>query len=124
MYNPDAWVTEKRRRRQERWEDFPEMMNARGESATERGSRDRDLQAVEDPRGAEPGNHAGVERRPAQAVEPSGDRGPNRLRNGAGTHLLPYNRSSRWSPTRSEFAIAVNAGFTAPMLGKMLVSTT
>jgi hypothetical protein len=28
---PDAWVTEKRRRRQERWEDFPEMMNARGE---------------------------------------------------------------------------------------------
>ena len=27
-------------------------------------------------------------------------------------------------PTRSEFAIAVNAGFTAPMLGKMLVSTT
>ena len=33
-------------------------------------------------------------------------------------------RSSRWSPTRSEFAIAVNAGFTAPMLGKTLVSTT
>ena len=33
-------------------------------------------------------------------------------------------RSSRWSPTRSEFAIAVSAGFTAPMLGKMLVSTT
>jgi hypothetical protein len=33
-------------------------------------------------------------------------------------------RSSTWFPTRSEFAIAVNAGFTAPMLGKMLVSTT
>jgi hypothetical protein len=33
-------------------------------------------------------------------------------------------RSSRWSPTRSEFAIAVRAGFTAPMLGKTLVSTT
>jgi hypothetical protein len=33
-------------------------------------------------------------------------------------------RSSRWSPTRSEFAIAVSAGFTAPMLGKTLVSTT
>jgi hypothetical protein len=33
-------------------------------------------------------------------------------------------RCSRWSPTRSEFAIAVKAGFTAPMLGKMLVSTT
>jgi hypothetical protein len=33
-------------------------------------------------------------------------------------------RSSRWSPTRSEFAIAVSAGLTAPMLGKTLVSTT
>src|SRR5215831_3681277 len=33
-------------------------------------------------------------------------------------------RSSRWSPTRREFAIAVSAGLTAPMLGKMLVSTT
>ena len=33
-------------------------------------------------------------------------------------------RSRRWSPTRSEFAIAVSAGFTAPMLGKKLVSTT
>src|SRR5262249_29493114 len=33
-------------------------------------------------------------------------------------------RDSRWSPTRSEFAIAVSAGFTAPMAGKMLVSTT
>ena len=32
--------------------------------------------------------------------------------------------SSRWSPTRSAFAIAVSAGFTAPMLGKKLVSTT
>jgi len=33
-------------------------------------------------------------------------------------------RSSRWSPTRSAFAMAVRAGFTAPMLGKKLVSTT
>ena len=33
-------------------------------------------------------------------------------------------RSSRWSPTRIAFAIAVSAGFTAPMLGKKLVSTT
>ena len=33
-------------------------------------------------------------------------------------------RSSRWSPTRSAFAIAVSAGLTAPMLGKKLVSTT
>ena len=32
--------------------------------------------------------------------------------------------SSRWSPTRSELAIAVSAGFTAPIDGKMLVSTT
>ena len=29
-----------------------------------------------------------------------------------------------WSPTRRAFAIAVNDGFTAPMLGKKLVSTT
>jgi len=29
-----------------------------------------------------------------------------------------------WSPTRIAFAIAVSAGFTAPMLGKKLVSTT
>ena len=33
-------------------------------------------------------------------------------------------RAVRWSPTRSEFAIAVSAGLTAPMLGKTLVSTT
>src|SRR5687767_943087 len=33
-------------------------------------------------------------------------------------------RSSRWSPTRSEFAIAVSAGFTALDDGKKLVSTT
>ena len=33
-------------------------------------------------------------------------------------------RSSRCSPTRMAFAIAVRAGFTAPMLGKKLVSTT
>jgi hypothetical protein len=33
-------------------------------------------------------------------------------------------RSSRWSPTRIAFAIAVSAGLTAPILGKKLVSTT
>ena len=33
-------------------------------------------------------------------------------------------RSSRWSPTRIAFAIAVSAGFTAPIDGKTLVSTT
>ena len=33
-------------------------------------------------------------------------------------------RASRWSPTRMALAIAVSAGFTAPMLGKKLVSTT
>jgi hypothetical protein len=33
-------------------------------------------------------------------------------------------RSARWSPTRRALAIAVSAGFTAPMLGKKLVSTT
>jgi hypothetical protein len=51
------------------------------------------------------------------------------VRRSDGTGLLPGrgrgpNRSSRWSPTRSAFAIAVRAGFTAPMLGKKLVSTT
>ena len=30
----------------------------------------------------------------------------------------------RWSPTRKALAIVVSAGFTAPMLGKMLVSAT
>src|SRR5262249_40418243 len=33
-------------------------------------------------------------------------------------------RSSRWSPTRNEFAIAVSAGLTALIEGKTLVSTT
>src|SRR5205085_2606029 len=33
-------------------------------------------------------------------------------------------RSSRWSPTRNAFAIAVSAGFTALLEGKKLVSTT
>src|SRR5205823_5453053 len=42
----------------------------------------------------------------------------------AGTAAAAPSRSSRWSPTRSEFAIAVKAGLTAPMLGKTLVSTT
>lgn len=33
-------------------------------------------------------------------------------------------RSTRWSPTRRAFAMAVRDGLTAPMLGKKLVSTT
>ncbi len=33
-------------------------------------------------------------------------------------------RSAMMSPTRSALAIAVSEGFTAPMLGKKLVSTT
>ena len=33
-------------------------------------------------------------------------------------------RLSMWSPTRRALAMAVSAGFTAPMLGKKLVSTT
>jgi hypothetical protein len=33
-------------------------------------------------------------------------------------------RPSRCSPTRMALAMAVRAGFTAPMLGKKLVSTT
>ena len=39
-------------------------------------------------------------------------------------HGRQRSRASRWSPTRSAFAMAVSAGFTAPMLGKKLVSTT
>jgi hypothetical protein len=42
---------------------------------------------------------------------------------GGGTSRQPR-RSVRCSPTRRAFAIAVSAGFTAPMLGKKLVSTT
>ena len=38
--------------------------------------------------------------------------------------LAHRSRSSRWSPTRNALAIAVREGFTAPMLGKKLVSTT
>ena len=38
--------------------------------------------------------------------------------------LLQASRSMRWSPTRRALAMAVSDGFTAPMLGKKLVSTT
>ena len=55
-------------------------------------ARDRDLQPVEDPRRAQTRDHAGVERRPAQAVEPRRDRAPDRLPrrlDGAHPTLLP-----------------------------------
>ena len=42
----------------------------------------------------------------------------------AATRVVAPIRSAMWSPTRRAFAIAVSAGFTAPMLGKKLVSTT
>src|SRR5262249_41992115 len=44
----------------------------------------------------------------------------------AGRKAIPHQaiRASKWSPTRSEFAIAVSAGLTAPIDGKTLVSTT
>jgi len=35
-----------------------------------------------------------------------------------------FSLSRRWSPTRMALAMAVSAGFTAPMLGKNEVSTT
>ncbi len=41
-----------------------------------------------------------------------------------GTGSAHPRRSIRCSPTRRALAIAVRAGFTAPMLGKKLVSTT
>ena len=44
-----------------------------------------------------------------------------RSRSGAGHSA---SRSVRCSPTRMALAMAVSAGFTAPMLGKKLVSTT
>ena len=40
------------------------------------------------------------------------------------SNLIYPSRSTRCSPTRMAFAMAVRAGFTAPMLGKKLVSTT
>jgi hypothetical protein len=48
------------------------------------------------------------------------------LASGCRAHRTAIHRSlsSRWSPTRSALAIAVNDGFTAPILGKKLVSTT
>jgi hypothetical protein len=36
----------------------------------------------------------------------------------------PRRRSTRWVPTRRALAMAVSEGFTAPMLGMKLVSTT
>jgi hypothetical protein len=47
-------------------------------------------------------------------------RGSDRRRH----HGPQPSRASRWSPTRSELAIAVSAGLTAPIEGKTLVSTT
>ena len=51
-----------------------------------------DLQAVEDPRRAKPGDHPSVERRPSEAVEPSRDRRANRCgQAGCVTHHAPSN---------------------------------
>src|ERR1041385_1747075 len=38
-------------------------------------------------------------------------------------HFQP-SRSNKWSPTRNAFAMIVRAGFTAPLDGKKLASTT
>ena len=65
--------------------------------------------------------------RGAEAAESSAENQNHRaLAVGVGHQRLvpPPSRSSRWSPTRRAFAIAVSAGLTAPMLGKKLVSTT
>ena len=66
---------------------------------------------------------------PAEAAADDHDPAARRLLPSGGTRgllrrLAAPSRSSRWSPTRSALAIAVSAGFTAPMLGKKLVSTT
>ena len=36
----------------------------------------------------------------------------------------PFSRSTRWVPTRRALAMAVSEGFTAPIVGMKLVSTT
>src|SRR4029077_4644518 len=68
------------------------------------------------------GAQAGTHLRDHDAVIPGAklDLLPGRR---AVAHPAPM-RSSRWSPTRREFAIAVSAGLTAPIDGKTLVSTT
>src|ERR1039457_4063942 len=43
---------------------------------------------------------------------------------GQGSRRAQAIRLSRWSPTRIALAITVSAGFTAPILGKKLESTT
>src|SRR4051794_16757991 len=65
----------------------------------------------------------------AREVDLAGKLGERRAQHahaptGGGTAAGTPRRSSRRSPTRSEFAMAVRAGLTAPMLGKTLVSTT
>ena len=95
-------------------------------------------QAAEDARAVERGHAQPVDRpvrrhqRAGVAVGQEGVVGDRREGRGRGCSS-PWgpprvgrqpSRSSRWSPTRSAFAIAVRAGFTAPMLGKKLVSTT
>ena len=76
-----------------------------------------------------------LDRRPAQGAgrEQAAEASPHDHNSmGIRVHGLPVEerpayaprRSSRWSPTRIAFAIAVSAGLTAPMLGKKLVSTT
>ena len=47
-----------------------------------------------------------------------------RRRTHAAVTIVQASRSVRCSLTRIAFAMAVSAGFTAPMLGKKLVSTT
>ena len=71
---------------------------------------------------------AGAEREPRQAAETAthdhDSWGRSSWSAPSERRVYAPRRSSRWSPTRSAFAIAVSAGLTAPMLGKKLVSTT
>ena len=78
-----------------------------------------DVGLPEPPRGGQAAEAAADDHDPAPALAvPSAGTGGL-----VGASPAP-SRSSRWSPTRSALAIAVSAGFTAPMLGKKLVSTT
>ena len=79
---------------------------------TGHGARDRDLEAVEDPGGPEPGDHPRVERRPAQAIEPRRDRGANRPGFGSGGAHLPcsfHESSSSSSATMIRPAASISA---------------
>src|SRR5690606_28951800 len=59
------------------------------------GTHDGDLQPVQDPDGAEADHDPPVEPRPWQAVQPSGNAGPDRARFSGGRHFLTPSKADR-----------------------------